>query len=107
MNKFVMAACFALIASFAAASGADIVLDGGTFTLTIGPDAVAKSLVVKHNGEECLDTREGIPVFAVTQERPFNNEIKLAHPNKRTTYQANSLRREGDFLVAGFEIAPY
>ena len=107
MNKFVMVACFALIASFAAASGADIVLDGGTFTLTIGPDAVAKSLVVKHNGEECLDTREGIPVFAVTQERPFNNEIKLAHPNKRTTYQANSLRREGDFLVAGFEIAPY
>ena len=43
----------------------------------------------------------------MTLDRPFNNEVKLAHPNKRTTYQANAIRREGNCLIVGFEIAPY
>ena len=98
-----------LAAASSSSGGAaeDIVLDGGSFRLVVGADALAKSLVVKANGEECLDAHEGIPVFTVTQERPCNNEIKLAHPNKRTTYWANSLRRDGDSLVVGFETAPY
>ena len=89
-------------------ANADIVLDAGRFKLAIGEDARAKSLVIKSTGEECLDTREGIPLFSTTQERPFNNEIKLAWPNKRTTYPANRLRQdEKGRLVVGFEIAPY
>ena len=105
MNNLILPVVAAVIAMSATAG--DIVLDGGTFRLVIGADAAAKSLVLKANGEECLDAHEGIPVFAVTQERPFNNEIKLAHPNKRTTYWANRVRREGDSLVVGFETAPY
>ena len=95
-------------AAFAAGAYADdIVLENKAFRLVIGEDAAAKSLVVKATGEECVDAREGVPMFSVTQDRPFNNEIKLAWPNKRTTYPANRVRLDGDRLVVGFEIAPY
>ena len=97
-----------LAATLAAlAATADVTIETTTFTLTVGDDAVARSLVVKATGEETLDQRERIALFSSTQTRPFNNEIKLAHPNKRTTYQANRLRREGDRLVVGFHLAPY
>ena len=85
----------------------DVTLENRNFRLVIGDDATAKSLVLKANGEECLDAREGLPVFSVTQERPFNNENKLKYPNKRTTYRANRVRREGDKLIVGFETAAY
>ena len=85
----------------------DVVIENSRFRLVVGSDAVPKSLVVKATGRECLVRDESVPLFTVTQERPFNNEIKLAYPNKRTTYRANSLRRAGNRLVVGFEIAPY
>ena len=91
----------------AAGSNADVVLETSAMRLVIGADACAKSLTIKANGEECLDVHEGIPLFSVTQDRPFNNEIKLTYPNCQTTYPANSVRREGDELVVGFELAPY
>ena len=107
--KFPMNMVFAAAASAAvmSANAADVVIENEAFRLVVGDDAKAKSLVVKATGEECLDAREGIPLFASTQERPFNNEVKLMWPNKRTTYPANRLRREGDRLVVGFEVAPY
>lgn len=88
-------------------AAADVTLENARFRLVIGADARAKSLVVKATGEECLDAREGIPLFSVTQDRPFNNEIKLVWPNKRTTYPANRLRLENGRLVVGFSITPY
>ena len=94
-----------VVAAFVALG--DIVFENKAFKLVIGGDAKAKSLVVKATGEEVLDPREGLPMFSTTQDRPFNNEIKLAWPNKRTTYPANRVRCEGDRLVVGFEIAPY
>ena len=97
----------AMTAAMACTSVADVVVDTENFKLVIGDDAAAKSLVVKATGEECVNAREGIPLFTSTQDRPFNNEIKLAHPNKRTTYRANRVRREGDLLVVGFAVAPY
>ena len=81
----------------------DIILENKHFRLTIGGDCCAKSLVHKASGQECLDTSEDIPLFSVTQPRPYNNEIKLAYPNKRTTFQANRVRMEGDRLIVGFE----
>lgn len=84
----------------------DIVLESRDFRLVIGEDAVAKSLLVKATGEECLALGEEMALFSVTQERPFNNEVKLAHPNKRTTYQANRLRQQGNQLIVNFEIVP-
>ena len=85
----------------------DIIIENALLRLTVGEDCVAKSLVCKANGEECLAPNAGIPLFSVTQERPFNNEVKLSTLCKRTTYPANSLRREGDKLIVGFSVAPY
>ena len=96
-----------LAAAYAMSAVSDVVVENARLKLTIGEDAVAKSLVMKATGEELLDLRDPTPFFSVTQERPFNNEIKLAHPNVRTTYPANRIRRDGDRLVVGFETAPY
>ena len=84
-----------------------LVIENARFRLSVGDDAVVRSLVLKATGEECAAGAEGVPLFTVTQDRPFNNEVKLIHPNKRTTYPANALRREGDRLIVGFAIAPY
>ena len=84
-----------------------IVLETETFTLTLGSDAVARSLVIKETHEEMLVKDAGVPLFSVTQERPFNNEIKLEHPNTKTTYKAVSLSWDGQRLTVGFDTAPY
>ncbi|MBQ3079719.1 MAG: hypothetical protein IJC48_06975 [Clostridia bacterium] len=84
-----------------------IVFENRYFRLAIGEDAKAESLIIKETGEECLKRDEDISIFTVTQERPFNNEVKLAHPNKETVFQANRVRREGGKLIVGFEITPY
>ena len=86
---------------------ANIILENRLCRLTVGEDAVAQSLILKSTGEELLAPGDRIALFSVTQERPFNNEVKLAHPNKRTTFQANRVRREGNRLIIGFEIIPY
>ncbi|MBE6644487.1 MAG: hypothetical protein E7612_03800 [Ruminococcaceae bacterium] len=83
-----------------------IVFENSKFKFVINEGGYAESLVLKSNGEELL-ADEKIPFFTVTQERPFNNEIKLIYMNKRTTYPANRIRREGDKLIVGFELAPY
>ena len=88
-------------------SGESIVLETETFKLTLGTDAVPRSLVIKGTHEEMLLKGTDIPLFAVTQERPFNNEIKLEHPNTRTTYKADSLAWDGERLTVGFDTAPY
>ena len=84
-----------------------VVVETEAFKFVINPDATARSLVIKATGEEMLEPREGIPVFATTQIRPFNNEIRLVQQAKRTTYPANRVRREGDRIYIGFETAPY
>lgn len=84
----------------------DIILENSQLRLTVGPDCIAKSLIHKASGQECLAAGEDAALFSVTQERPFNNEVKLAHPNKRTTFQANRIRREGNRLYIRFEIVP-
>ncbi|NLB40999.1 MAG: hypothetical protein GX815_01820, partial [Clostridiales bacterium] len=85
----------------------DIIIENEQMRLVVGQDCVSRSLIHKATGEECLVTDEEIALFSVTQERPFNNEVKLAHPNKRTIYQADRVRREGNKLIIGFEIIPY
>ena len=101
------AAFFTMALNGAASVEKDIVVENGRFKLTIGGNAIVKSLVSKANGEELLSHRDPVAFCSVTQLRPFNNEIKLAYQNVRTTYQANRIRREGDKLIVGFEIAPY
>ena len=85
----------------------DVVLENARARLVIGDDAVAKSLTVKANGEEMLDNRERLPLFSATQDRPFNNEVKLTFPNCETVFKANRVRRAGEFLYVGFELVSY
>ena len=77
------------------------------FRLTVGENATAESLVYKPTGEELLFAGEDIPLFSVTQLRPFNNEVKLAYMNKRTTFEANKISVEGNQILIDFEIIPY
>jgi len=84
-----------------------VVLENKHFLLKVSDDCVAKSLIIKANGEECLKQGSEIPLFSLTQERPFNNEIKLVYPNKKTTFAANRIRREGNKLIVGFEIIKF
>lgn len=83
---------------------ANLIFENKHFVLTVGDDAIAKSLVLKANGEECLVEGENMALFSITEDRPYNNEIKLAHPNKKTTFEANRIRREGNKLIVGFEL---
>ena len=85
----------------------DIIIENPQLRLVVGADCIVKSLIHKPSGEECLMTGEEIALFSVTQERPYNNEVKLAHPNKRTTFQSNRIVRDGNKLIIGFEIIPY
>jgi hypothetical protein len=85
----------------------DVVIENEQFKLVIGNNAAAKSLKLKSTGEECLMQGENMAIISVTQERPYHNEIKLGHPNKKTTYQADTIYREGDKLIVGFELIPY
>lgn len=85
----------------------DITLENEQFKLVIGSNAIAKSLILKSTNEECLMQGENMAVFSATQERPYHNEIKLAHPNKKTIFQADTIYREGDKLIVGFELVPY
>lgn len=85
----------------------EILIENAEFCLRVGADAITRSLIHKPTGEECLVPDADLPLFSVTQDRPYNNEIKLAHPNKRTTFRANRLCREGDRLIVGFELIAY
>ena len=89
---------------------ADIVIKNKHFTLTIGEDCAAKSLLyTPESGPtvECLKTDESIAMFSITEDRPYNNEIKLAYPNREITMQANRVRQEGDKLIIGFELVGF
>lgn len=87
----------------------DIILENTFMRLTVGADARVRSLILKSTGEELLDTDEPCSLFSVTQLRPYNNEVKLSHPNKRTTFEARSVTPdEHDSLLwhVTFETVP-
>ncbi|MDD2349684.1 MAG: hypothetical protein PHS50_15655, partial [Kiritimatiellae bacterium] len=58
----------------------EIVVENDDFRLVVGKDACVKSLIVKKTNEECADAGIQLPLFTVTQDRPFHNEFKLIHP---------------------------
>ena len=84
-----------------------ILIENDVFSLFLGEDAVAKSLRLKQTDEELIAVDSKLPLFSVTQERPYNNEIKLIHMNKKTEFAANRVSMENGKLIVGFDIAPY
>ena len=81
-----------------------IKIENAKFALSISDAGYAESLIFKKTGEECLYTGEKTPFFTLTQERPFNNEVKLAYPNKETTFKPKSVKADGDRLTVAFEL---
>jgi len=85
-----------------------IVLENAEMRLAINSRASAQSLIHKPTGQECLAERGGdAPMFTLTQYRPYINEVQLAYPAKVTHFAPDHLRREGDTLIASFEILGY
>jgi len=86
-------------------SGAEhgITIENKEFSLTISHEGKALSLKHKPSGQECLEKGINTPIFAVTQYRPYQNELFLALPTKSTTFYPDTVYREGDNLVVIFD----
>ena len=84
-----------------------IVIENRHFTLTVGKNALAESLILKSNGRELLDKSAPIPVFSLMENRPFNNEIKLMYPNKRTAFGAKSVELVDGRIRVYFELVTF
>ena len=87
--------------------GKDITIENAQLRLVIADDGTARSLIHKASGEECLIQGVRVPVFSITQDRPYDNEIMLAFPAKSKTFAADTVFREGEDLVIGFELTDY
>ena len=85
----------------------DIILENEQVKLVIGVNGIAKNLIYKPTGEECLEPEQNISVFSVTQERPFHNEVKLAYPTKMMKFNAESVTQKGNELIVDFELIFY
>jgi hypothetical protein len=79
-----------------------IVIENPDLRLTLGADGIAKSLVHKATGQECLIQGRHVPMFTLTEYRPYDEILQLAYPIKLTHYLVKSVRREGDQLIASF-----
>lgn len=84
-----------------------LIIENEQMKLVISKDGYAESLICKADQKELLEEGKKTPLCTITQERPYQNEIKLAYPTKETTFKSNSVRREGDKLIAGFELIPW
>jgi hypothetical protein len=85
----------------------DITIENDKMKLVISKEGYSTSLISKTGNREFLMQGKKIPLCTITQERPYQNEIKLAYPTKETTFRSNSIRREGDKLIVGFELIPW
>ena len=85
----------------------NIIIENSEMRLVLSNDGMAKSLVHKASGQECLMKGVDIPAFSITQDMPYDNEIKLAYPAKPKTFSADSLYRDGDNLIVNFELTDY
>jgi hypothetical protein len=81
-----------------------IVFSKDSFCFVVGKDG--KALSLKLHGKELL-CDNNTPLFSLTQERFFNNELKLMHTSRNVTVQSNKIRFENGCIVASFSPIPY
>ncbi len=72
--------------------------------LVISSKGKALSLVHKQSGEECLAEDYNLPAFALTQHRPYDNEVQLVYPAKSKTFAADTVYWDNGDLMVGFEL---
>jgi hypothetical protein len=85
----------------------DIIIENAEMKLILGHNGMAKSLIHKATGQECLEVTKQIPFFSITQYRPYDNEVMLAYPARETRFAADSVYRDGDDLIVSFELTDY
>jgi hypothetical protein len=85
----------------------DVIIENQQVRLAITRDGLVRSLMFKPTGTECLVQGKTIPVSTITEPRPYQNEVKLAYPNKKTTFKANAVRQDGGKLIIGYELIPW
>ena len=88
-------------------NGKSIILENDKFRLVLSSECVAESLVLKSSNTECICKEASLPFFSLTEDRPFNNEIKLAHPTCRMTFDANRIREKNGRLIVGFDTVDF
>ena len=81
----------------------DVVIENAEMRLLISNDGKARSLIHKATGEECLITNADVPLCAITQYRPYDNENFLMFPAKPRTFPANKIERNGNELRIEFQ----
>lgn len=85
----------------------EIVIENAEMRLILGSNGRAISLKHKSTGQECLEKGTDTPVFALTEYRPYDNELFLTYPAKSRTFAADSIKRIGNELKVGFEQIAY
>ena len=83
-----------------------IVIENRHFALTVNQNAICESLLLKESNRELLNNTE-TPIFSLTEKRPYNNEIKLMYPNKRTTFGAKNVVLEDGVLIVHFDLVTF
>ena len=84
-----------------------IIIENADFRLIINSDGTSRSLIHKATEEECLELSHKIPVFSITQYRPYDNEIGLSYPAKEMKFAADSIYRDENELIISFEHTDY
>ncbi len=85
----------------------DIIFENRNFRLTLNEKCQVISLFNKSVGEELIAEGSEQPFFSAVQNRPYNNELKLAYMNKRTEFGSSAVRREGNDLFVKFGFFPF
>ena len=91
----------------ATATPDSVILENSEIRLLISPTGSARSLLHKPTGQECLVQNVNVPMFALTQYRPYINEVQLAYPAKVTQFHPGKVRREGNDLYVSFPLLGY
>ncbi len=85
----------------------DVIIENEEMKLVISTEAIPLSLVHKPTGQECLYAGANIPFCAITEYRPYDNELFLTYPAKSRTFSANKAWLEEDLLKVEFEQIAY
>lgn len=85
----------------------NIILENACFRSDIAADGLVKSLIHKESGTQCICPDAEIPLLSATQDRLYNNELKLAYPTQETLFPATAIRKEGEDLIVSFALVPY
>jgi hypothetical protein len=90
-----------------AAETNNVVLENKEMRLEISPAGFARSLLHKASGQECLAQNVDVPMFSLTQYRPYDNELQLSYPAEVTHFPGTQVTRQGDRLIVEFALVDY